>query len=94
VILLVKTPVPVPSEVLESAIVGLAVVLQQTPLAVTMADPSKVTLPPLVAVVDETVETSVVDTVGRVVPAPFVSDTLSIYQLSNWKRFPSTTNAM
>jgi hypothetical protein len=46
----VKVPVPDPLLVLLSAIVGLVVVLQQTPLAVTGAPPSSVILPPLVAV--------------------------------------------
>jgi hypothetical protein len=50
VILLAKLPVPVPSSVLLSAIVGFADVLQQTPRAVTAAAPSKVTLPPEFAV--------------------------------------------
>ena len=49
---LVNIPVPVPSVVLvDKAIVGLAVKLQQTPRAVTAAPPSVVMLPPLLAVV-------------------------------------------
>ena len=49
---LVNIPVPVPSVVLvDKAIVGFAVKLQQTPRAVTGAPPSVVMLPPLVAVV-------------------------------------------
>ena len=52
VMLLVNTPVPVPSTVLvANAIVGLIVVLQQIPLAVIVAPPSEVMFPPLVAVV-------------------------------------------
>lgn len=51
VIALVNVPVPVPSVVLLLAIVGLEVVLQQTPRAVTEAPPSAPTVPPLVAVV-------------------------------------------
>ena len=52
VMLLVKLPVPVPLTVLVvNAIVGLAVVLQHTPLAVMAAPPSEVMFPPLVAVV-------------------------------------------
>ena len=48
---LANVPVPVPSFVLVvKAMVGLAVVLQQTPRAVTAAPPSLATLPPLVAV--------------------------------------------
>ena len=49
---LVNIPVPVPSIVLvDKVVVGFAVVLQQTPRAVTVAPPLLVTLPPLVAVV-------------------------------------------
>ena len=47
--LLTNTPVPVPSDVLVSAVVGWALVLQQTPLSVTTAPPSDVTFPPPVA---------------------------------------------
>jgi hypothetical protein len=49
---LVNEPVPVPSEVFESLIVGFAVVAQQTPRAVTGEVPSSVITPPVVAVVD------------------------------------------
>ena len=50
VILLVKDPVPVPSEVfVVSEIVGLVVVPQTTPLAVIELPPSAVMFPPLVA---------------------------------------------
>jgi len=48
---LVKLPTPVPSAVLLSAIVGVPVVFQHTPRAVTALPPSPVTLPPLEAVV-------------------------------------------
>jgi hypothetical protein len=41
-----KLPVPVPSFVLALLIVGVAVVAQQVPLAVTAAPPSSVILPP------------------------------------------------
>jgi hypothetical protein len=52
VMLLVKLPKPVPLEVLVvNAIVGLAVVLQHTPLAVIAVPPSMVMFPPNVAVV-------------------------------------------
>ena len=40
---------PVPSTVLLFAVVGTGLVLQHTPLAVTVAPPSDITLPPLVA---------------------------------------------
>ena len=51
VMLLVKLPVPAPSVVLLSAMVGAGPMLQQTPQAVTVEPPSEVTVPPLVAVV-------------------------------------------
>ena len=50
--LLVKTPEPEPSVVLEPAVVGFCVVAQHTPRAVTEEPPSAVILPPLVAVVE------------------------------------------
>ena len=55
-----KTPVPVPSVVLEFAVVGFAEVLQQTPRAVTLAPPSEVMFPPLAAEVVAIVVTVVV----------------------------------
>ena len=55
---------PVPSLVFESAIVGLAVRLQQTPFAVMATPPSERTVPPLVAVVNEIAEITFVDTDG------------------------------
>ena len=48
-IALVKVPVPVPSVVCAPDATGFILVLQQTPLAVTLAPPSAVTLPPLLA---------------------------------------------
>jgi hypothetical protein len=75
VILLVNTPVPVPSEVLLLAVVGFAEVFQQTPLAVTAAPPSEVTFPPLVAAVDDVVVVVPVVTVGGTVPAGVVKVT-------------------
>ena len=61
---LVKLPVPLPSVVLLSEVVGLADVLQQTPRAVTVAPPSDVTFPPLDALFVVIKETVVVVTVG------------------------------
>jgi hypothetical protein len=49
--LLVKLPVPVPSVVLESLIVGFSVVAQQVPFAVIAPPPSDVIFPPETAVV-------------------------------------------
>ena len=63
--LLTNTPVPLPSVVWLSAVVGLELKLQQTPLAVTDAPPSEVTFPPLVAVVWVMFVTVVVVTVGK-----------------------------
>jgi hypothetical protein len=68
VIELVKAPVPLPSTVepMFAVVVGLAVVLQQTPRAVTVAVPAEVTLPPAVAVYLVTPLAAVVVTVGGV----------------------------
>ena len=63
--LLVKVPAPVPSVVRESAIVGLTDVLQHTPLAVTVAPPVEVTLPPEVADVWVIADAAVVVTTGN-----------------------------
>jgi hypothetical protein len=46
-------------------VVGLGVVLQQTPLSVTVPPPSEITTPPLVALVWEILVTGVVVTVER-----------------------------
>jgi hypothetical protein len=67
VILLVKLPVPCPFVVLLLDIVGLSVVDQQTPLAVTEAPPSVVIFPPEVAVVAVIDETAVVVRVGTAI---------------------------
>ena len=63
--LLLKLPMPLPSEVWLSATVGLCEVLQQTPRAVTVEPPEEVTSPPQVAVVVVILETLPVITVGR-----------------------------
>ncbi|MBK7712987.1 MAG: hypothetical protein IPJ37_20165 [Bacteroidales bacterium] len=60
-----NVPVPVPSEVLVTkSTVGLAVVDQQIPLAVTAAPPSVEIFPPEAAVLNEIAETAVVARVG------------------------------
>ena len=50
--MLTKLPVPEPSVVLLSAVVGPVAKLQQTPRAVTDEPPSEVISPPTLAVVD------------------------------------------
>jgi len=70
--LLVKLPVPVPLFVSELETVGFVEVLQQTPRAVTVAPPSEVTLPPLVAVVWAIALVAVVVTVGATMVAEVV----------------------
>jgi len=80
VIALVKIPVPLPSVVLVAkAVVGLAVVLQQTPRAVMTAPPSSVMFPPLVAVVFVIDVTVVVVRVGKL--ATIFSNVSSFWQL-------------
>ena len=60
-------PIPVPSVVLvDKAMVGLAVVLQQTPRTVTAAPPSVLIVPPLPAVVLVMADMAVVVMVGMV----------------------------
>ncbi len=66
VILLVKLPLPVPSVVCEPASVGLGLVPQHTPLAVTVPPPSAVTLPPDTADIAVIEVTDAVVTVGGV----------------------------
>jgi hypothetical protein len=66
VIELEKEPVPVLSVVLLLLVVGLADVLQQTPLAVTVAPPLEETFPPLEALFDVIEDMAVVVTVGTV----------------------------
>ena len=64
---LVNVPIPVPSVVLVGkAMVGLGVVLQQTPRAVTAAPPSALIVPPLPAVVLVMADMAVVVMVGMV----------------------------
>ncbi len=65
--LLVKLPVPVPSDDLVFAMVGFCVVDQQTPLDVTAAPPSLVMLPPPLAVVCVIADIAVVVTVGATI---------------------------
>ena len=79
VIELVKFPVPVPSVVWLSAVVGLTEVLQHTPRAITAAPPSEVILPPLAAVVEVMLEIAVVVTVGTM--ARVVKVTSSPYEV-------------
>ena len=62
--LLEKLPAPSPSEVLLSAIVGVVPVLQHIPRLVTVAPPSSVIFPPLVAEVGVIFEPVVVVKMG------------------------------
>jgi hypothetical protein len=67
VILLVKLPVPLSSDVLLLLVVGFTEVPQHTPLAVTDPPPSDVMLPPETADVDVIEVTAVVVTTGGVI---------------------------
>ena len=61
-----KEPVPVPSLVLVvKAMVGLEVVAQQTPRAITGDPPSAVMFPPLIADKEVMLLAAVVESVGR-----------------------------
>ena len=76
---LAKIPVPGPSVVLvDKAMVGFAVIAQQTPRAVTVAPPSLVTLPPLVMVVMVIAVAAVVVTVGNAVDVLVVVKVISL----------------
>ena len=66
VIELVKLPVPVLSVVLLLEVVGLADVLQHTPLSVTEAPPLEVTFPPLDELLAVIEDIAVVVTVGMI----------------------------
>ena len=66
VMLLVKLPVPEPFVVLLLLVVGFAEVLQHTPRPETLAPPSLVIMPPLVAVVCVIEDTAVVVRTGIV----------------------------
>ena len=69
VIVLLNTPVPVPSDVLvESAMVGPVDVLQHTPRAVTARPPSETTLPPDKAELEVIELAAVVNSMGVVFP--------------------------
>jgi hypothetical protein len=67
---LVKLPVPVPLVVLLLAVVGVELVLQQTPRTVTVDPPSEVMVPPLCTVVDAIMATEAVVTEGTSVAGP------------------------
>jgi hypothetical protein len=89
--LLTKTPVPVPSVVLELVIVGFAVVAQQTPLAVTAPPPSAVIFPPETAVVKAIEVTAVVVRVAtpiavvvNVISLPYAVPALLVAYARTW----------
>ena len=70
--LLVKRPVPEPSVVLLFAVVGFCDVLQHIPLTVTVAPPSLVIFPPLLALMVVMEEAGVVVIVGITALTEFV----------------------
>ena len=72
--MLVNDPIPVPSEVLLSEMVGFPEIFQHTPLAVTFALPSVVTFPPPVAVVWVIPVIVLVETAGGVISLLVVKD--------------------
>ena len=76
--LLVKEPVPKPSEVFGSEVEGPSYRLQQTPRAVTEAPPSLVIFPPLVAVVCVIAVIAVVESVGTTDVAGLVVNVISV----------------
>ena len=79
-----KMPVPLPSIVLELAIVGLLAVSQQMPRAVTAPPPSLEILPPPVANVADILLIVVVETVAKAtgVVVSAVARTKSLDELS------------
>ena len=90
--LLANSPVPVPSLVLKSEIVGPADVLQQMPRAVTMAPPSDITLPPQVAASAVIFVTGVVVTVARFKEDMFLCSFLQPQQNAKHTRTISLEN--
>lgn len=74
-----NVPVPAPSEVLLSVIVGVALVeLQQTPLAVTGSPPSAVTDPPEVAELEVMLVAAVNVTVGMTLGLSFLQVMMAV----------------
>jgi hypothetical protein len=80
VTLLGKAPVPVPSVVFESAKVGLVLIDQQIPLAVTGLPPSAVIFPPETALVEVIDDIAAVVSVGTV-PELVVNETSFPYEV-------------
>ena len=81
--LLIKIPLPDPSEVLLSVVVGFDKVLQQTPLLLTIAPPSSVILPPLCPDTEVIIDIDVVVIFGRLAVAVVEKETLSPYSVPN-----------
>ena len=69
---LTNSPVPVPSVVVKSEVVGVPEVFQQTPRVVTVPPPSAVTFPPVEAELKVINEADVVVTVATSLPRPIV----------------------
>ncbi len=74
---LLNVPVPLPSLVQLSPVVGFGEVLQHTPLAVTGAPPSAVTLPPHVTALVAIFEIDPVVTIGGVIGGADVVNDMS-----------------
>ena len=100
--LLVKTPVPVPLDVVFVApMTGFTVVAQQTPLTVTAAPPSAMTFPPEAAVVKVIPVTAVVVTVGTATEsvvngtsAPYAVPALFVAYARIWYGVPGSNPVM
>jgi hypothetical protein len=82
VMLLVNEPVPVPSVVCGPLTVGLWLVLQHTPRAVTVAPPSEVTSPPQVAVEEALLVATAVVTVGKMGFTVIVAEAVAVQPYS------------
>ena len=90
VIELVNSPSPAPSVVMLSNVVGLALVLQQTPRDVTGDVPALVTLPPTTAVVEvielitEVVTVAAVGNVEKIRSSPYDVPTILVAYALIW----------
>ena len=76
---LTYAPLPVPSDVCESAIVGFWDVLQQTPFSSISAPPLSVTVPPEIALLEVTEVIGIVTTVGATTACSVVKFRTSVF---------------